>query len=125
MTTKRPERYYGLADLERELGPMTIGRIIRAWRLCDEMSQAEYARRLGISPGNLCDIEKGRQLISARKAAEIADKIGYSRDIMVELAINEQLAHDGLKIRVKVQSPEPRSRASKQSSSARRRPARA
>lgn len=52
---------------------------------------------------SLCDIEKGRQLVSARKAAEIADKIGYSQTVLVELAINEQLAADGLKMRVKAE----------------------
>ena len=56
-----------------------------------------------ISPSNLCDIEKRRQLVSAKKAADIADKIGYSKTVLVELAINEQLLAEGLSMRVKAE----------------------
>ena len=66
------------------------------------MTQVAFAKKLGISPANLCDIEKGRQLVSPKKAAQIAKKIGYSETVLVELVINEQLAAEGLKMRIKV-----------------------
>lgn len=96
MNTKR-----GKKDLDRNLGPMTLASFLSSWRQSLEMSQVNFAKKLGISPANLCDIEKGRQLVSPKKAAQIARKIGYSELVLVELVINEQLAADGLKLRVK------------------------
>ncbi len=81
---------------------MTFGSFLASWRESLEVSQIAFAKKIGISAANLCDIEKGRQLVSPRKAAAIARKIGYSETVLVELAINEQLAAEGLKLRVKV-----------------------
>jgi transcriptional regulator with XRE-family HTH domain len=93
---------YGKRDLEKRLGPMTLASFLSSWRESLEMTQVEFAKKLGISPANLCDIEKGRQLVSPKKAAQIAKKIGYSETVLVELVINEQLAAEGLKMRIKV-----------------------
>ena len=92
----------GKRDLEKRLGPMTLASFLSTWRESLEMTQVAFAKKLGISPANLCDIEKGRQLVSPKKAAQIAKKIGYSETVLVELVINEQLAAEGLKMRIKV-----------------------
>lgn len=94
---------YGRSDLEKKLGPMTFAVFLSSWRESLEMSQVAFAKKLGISAANLCDIEKGRQLVSPKKAAQIAKKIGYSETVLVELVINEQLAAEGLKLRVKAE----------------------
>jgi transcriptional regulator with XRE-family HTH domain len=91
----------GKDSLDRKLGVMTLASFLSAWRHSLEMTQGEFAKKLGISAANLCDIEKSRQLVSPKKASEIAKKIGYSETVLVELVINEQLALDGLKMRVK------------------------
>jgi len=52
---------------------------------------------------SLCDIQKGRQIVSPKRATQIAKKIRYSEAVLVELVINEQLALDGLKLRVKTE----------------------
>lgn len=93
---------YGKGDLEKKLSPMTLATFLSSWRESLEMTQVAFAKKLGISPANLCDIEKGRQLVSPKKAAQIAKKIGYSETVLVELVINEQLAAEGLKMRIKV-----------------------
>ncbi len=93
---------YGKRDLEKKLGPMTLATFLSSWRESLEMTQVAFAKKLGISPANLCDIEKGRQLVSPKKAAQIAKKIGYSETVLVEIVINEQLAAEGLKMRIKV-----------------------
>jgi transcriptional regulator with XRE-family HTH domain len=102
MTTKLKARY-GAKSLEKRLGGMTFGSFLFSWRESLGTTQVAFAKELGISASNLCDIEKGRQLVSAKKAAEIAKLIGYSETVLVELAINEQLAADGLKLRVKTE----------------------
>src|SRR5437867_10596236 len=93
----------GLADLERRLGKMTVASFLKSCRLSEGMTQAEFARKLRLSPANLCDIERGRKGVSPRKAAEIARRLGYSRRVMVELAINDALSADGLRFRARVE----------------------
>lgn len=99
----KKKKVYGKKTFERKLGPMTFGGFLSSWRESLGVTQVAFARKLGISAGNLCDIEKGRQLVSAKKAVEIAKKIGYSTTVLVELALNEQLAADGLDIRVRTE----------------------
>ena len=94
---------FGRESLEEKLGAMTLAVFLSSWRESLEMTQVAFAKKLGISSANLCDIEKGRQLVSPKKAAQIAKKIGYSETVLVELVINEQLAADGLKLRVKTE----------------------
>jgi transcriptional regulator with XRE-family HTH domain len=94
MTTKK--HTYGTKDLEKKYGPLTLGRFISSWRLSEELSQKEFAKKLGISAANLCDIEKGRKGVSIFRATEIAKKIGYSPTVLVELALQEQIDSSGL-----------------------------
>jgi transcriptional regulator with XRE-family HTH domain len=94
---------YGRDSLDKKLGAMTLSSFLASWRESLGVTQAAFAKKIGISAANLCDIEKGRQLVSPKKAAEIAKKIGYSETVLVELVINEQLAIDGLKLRVKAE----------------------
>lgn len=101
MTTKSKRRYSS-ADLERRLGKRTIGGFLRSWRKGQDMSQAEFARKLDMSRANLCDIEMGRKQVSAARAAEIARRLGYSVAVLVEMALEEELAAGGLNMRVSV-----------------------
>jgi len=94
---------FGKKSLDVRLGVMTLASFLSSWRESEEMTQVAFAKKLGISPANLCDIEKGRQIVSPKKAAEIAKKIGYSETVLVELVINEQLAAEGLKLRVRAE----------------------
>jgi len=92
------------SSLDKKIGPITFGSFLVSWRLSLGLTQIAFAKKIGISPANLCDIEKGRQLVSAKKAAEVAKKIGYSQTVLVEIALNEQLAAEGLKMRVKAEA---------------------
>ncbi len=98
MSTKSTK--YGRRTLDHRLGELTLANFLSSWRESLGMTQVAFAKKLGISPANLCDIEKGRQIVSLKKAAEIAKKIGYSETILVELVINQQLASEGFKFRV-------------------------
>jgi plasmid maintenance system antidote protein VapI len=68
------------------------------------MSQKTFAEMLGISPANLCDIEKGRKGVSIFKATEIAKTIGYSPTMLVQLALQEQIESSGLDYMVEVKT---------------------
>ncbi len=96
MTTNR-KFAFDLKSLERRLGKMTIGGFLRSWRLSAELSQKVFAKKLKMSPANLCDIERGRKGVSPDRAHAIAKILGYSPTVLVRVAIQEQLAASGLK----------------------------
>ena len=85
-------------------GPLTFGRMIESIRLCDEVSQAELARKMKISRAHLCDIEKGRRTVSVERAARFAKVLGYSVNQFVAMAVEEQLLKAGLKVRVHLEA---------------------
>lgn len=89
--------------LEGIVGPLTFGRMLRSFRACEELSQAEMARRTGLPRQHLCDIERGRRAVSAERAAELATALGQSVPLFVTFALQDQLKSAGLKLRVKVE----------------------
>src|SRR5271157_4997397 len=86
MTTKRL-----LPMLERSRGPITFGMFLRAARTSMDLTQAEMARRLAIARGTLCDIEKGRQLVSTALAAKVARKAGLSEALAISACLQDQI----------------------------------
>ena len=83
-------------------GPVTINKLLWAIRSGEELSQPKFAKILGISRSHLNDIEKGRKLVSAERAARFAKALGYSEDRFVELALQAIVDQLGLKLKVKV-----------------------
>lgn len=77
-------------------GPLTMARILKSTRLCEEMSQVEFAKKLGIPKQNLCDIEKGRRFVSPQLAAQFARKLGDSEKQFVRIALQDLLSRYGL-----------------------------
>jgi len=83
-------------------GPLTFGDAVRAARDLIGISQAQLAQRLGTGRQSVCDIEKGRALVSVEKAAKIANALDHNRKLFVRLALQDQIARAGLKLVVKV-----------------------
>ena len=83
-------------------GPLTLGRLMLAIREGEQMSQTAFAKQLKLSRANLCDIEKGRRLLSIKKAREFAQMLGYSERQFVRLAIQDQLRSEGLDYNVRL-----------------------
>jgi transcriptional regulator with XRE-family HTH domain len=100
MNTKK--KVYGIESFEKKYGKLTLARFLTAWRKSEKFSQKEFAIKLGISPANLCDIEKGRKGLSIYKASEIAKIIGYSPTVLVQLALQELVTSSGLKYTVEL-----------------------
>ena len=105
---KRSTRSEGSVDalelLESLYGPVTLGDMIWSLRECDEVSQAEFARRLGVSRSHLCDVEKGRKVVSPERAAAWAEVLGFPPTVFVKLALQEQLDRAGVKMSVEVEA---------------------
>jgi transcriptional regulator with XRE-family HTH domain len=90
--------------LEKLSGPLTLGRVIRATREGEEMSQQDFAAKLGLSKSHLCDIEKGRKVVSPERAAHFAQALGYPVRLYVQLALQDQLRRGRLAFEVQLQA---------------------
>lgn len=105
---KRPTPPEGRIDamefFESLYGPVTLGGMLWSLRMCDEISQAEFARRLGVSRSHLCDVEKGRKVVSPERAAAWAKVLGFPETVFVKLALQEQLDRAGVKMNVQVEA---------------------
>ena len=103
MTTKVRRKSAAMRLVEEITGgPLTLGGMIEAIRLGEEMSQAEFARQLRLSRSHLCDIEKGRKTVSPERAARFAKILGYSEAQFLRFALQDQVSQAGLKYRVTV-----------------------
>ena len=104
MTTKN-KKSSAIKFLEKITGgPLTFSSMIRSIRLCDELTQEDFASLLGISKAHLCDIEKGRRSVTPVRAWAWGKKLGYSPEQFVELAIEASLQKDGLNFHVKLET---------------------
>ena len=88
---------------EKELGPFTFAMFMRASRTTLGLSQAEMARRLKITRGALCGIEKGRTYVTPEVAAKYAKRAGFSEIVAVEICLQDQLRRAKLNLRVRVE----------------------
>jgi len=85
-------------------GPLTLGDALEAVRTTLELSQVDFAKKIGISKANLCDVEKGRRFVSPDKAAEFARRLGHPVTTFVKLSLQDQLRRAGLKLKIEVKA---------------------
>ena len=90
--------------LEKLIEELTFGGLIEAMRQAEEISQVDFAKKLGISKQHLCDIEKGRKFVSPERAAKFAKILGHSEQSFVALALQDIVNQGGLKLKVSVKA---------------------
>jgi transcriptional regulator with XRE-family HTH domain len=101
--TKRAKKSEAMKLMDKLIGePLTFGSMLRTIRECDEMTLEAFARKLGISRSNLCDIEHGRKGVSLPRAARWARVLGYPEQQFVTLALQAEVDAAGLKYNVEV-----------------------
>ena len=83
---------------------LNLSDLLSAIRLGEEMSHSAFAEKLGISRSHLCDIEKGRKVISLSRAIEFAETLGYSKDQFARLALQTQINEAGLRYKVYIEA---------------------
>ena len=84
-------------------GPLTVGNLLHSLRKSEEMSQVEFAKKLGISKQTLCDIEKERTAVSSARAARFAKKLKFPPAFFIQMALQEELNREGIRLSVKVE----------------------
>jgi len=82
--------------------PLTLSALLESIRLGEGMSQDAFARRLRISASHLCDIEKGRKVVSPERAARFARVLGRSQQQFVRVALQGLIDEAGLKMKVDI-----------------------
>lgn len=101
MTTKNKSQ--AKKYLEKLLkSKLTIGELIYSIRVGEEITQQEFAKILGVSKSHLCDIEKGRKVVSVDRAYNFAQKLGYPEKQFVKLALQQILDSSGIELKVEV-----------------------
>lgn len=83
---------------------LTLGNFLWSIRLCEDKSQSQFAKQLGVSSQYLCDLEHGRKTVSPKKAKDFAEKLGYLPEQLIELAIQDMLDHDGIHMKVNLKA---------------------
>jgi transcriptional regulator with XRE-family HTH domain len=108
MNTKKPtpKSDKSLAFLESLTKKnLTFGKLLWSIRECEEMSQADFAKLLRVSRQYLCDIERGRRIVSTKTAAAFANKLGYSPLQFIRLTIQDDLNKNGLHFHIEIHAP--------------------
>ena len=99
LANKKEARFVG----ELLGGPLTFGMTIDALRGREGISQTAFARQMGISKQYLCDVEKGRRMVSTEQAARFAKAFGHPPALFVRLAFQDAIRASGLKLKVTVE----------------------
>lgn len=92
------------AFLESLIGKLTFGNMLQSIRECDEVSSADFAKKLGISKSHLCDIEQDRKSVSPERAARFAKILGYSQEQFVRLSLQGLVDKGRLRLKVLVEA---------------------
>lgn len=98
MTTKNASQ-----SIEKIMGPFTFATYILGVRTTLNLTQVQMAKKIGISKAALCEIEKGRTLVSPQAAARYAKKAGFSITLALESCLQDQLRKANIKKRVKIE----------------------
>ncbi len=96
MNTKNTKTYDALSEIITLENSASFGELIKSFRLCDELSQAELAEKIGISKQHLSAIENGKKAVSPARAAKFAEALGYPADQFVIAAIEDELREAGI-----------------------------
>ena len=105
MCTKKSVTDLTLEKLEKISGEkLTLGVLLYAIRQGEEMTQAAFAKRLGVSKQYLCDIEHSRRSVSPKKAEKFALALGYSTQQFVRLCLQDLIDREGIPLIVSVKA---------------------
>ena len=84
------------SKFERELGPLSFAQFMLASRTSLGLTQEQFGKKLGTSRANICDIEKGRQIVSAEFAVRVAKKSGLSEKLALQACLQDQVSKTGV-----------------------------
>lgn len=82
----------------------SFGEFVRDIRECDEMSQAQLAKRMHVSRQFINAVERNKANVSLEMVIKIARSLGYPYEAFVEIFLNDMLRKSGIKKIVHLES---------------------
>ena len=87
---------YALKYMEKLVGPTTVGLLLRAYRTRHDVTQAQVAKLLKASKSYVSDLENDRKPLSVMQAKHIAEMLGESTELYVQVRIEQDLREAGM-----------------------------
>ncbi len=88
--------------IRQQSGQVSFGEMLHSYRIANEITQTDFAERLQISKQDLCNIEKGRKLVSVERAVSFARLIGMPEKTFAKYALQDQLTKAGVSGKVSI-----------------------
>lgn len=82
--------------LNKSIGPLTVGMMIRNYRTRHSLTQVDLAKKLGLTRRSLSLLENGRKKLSLEKTLEIAKKIKANRKHFALVWFEEESRVNGI-----------------------------
>ncbi len=89
---------------EKNMGPMTFGAFVTGMRTTIELTQSDLAKKLKVQRSMICDIEKGRVLVSPALAVKIARVGKFPEDLAVKYCLQDQLRKAKVNMTIEVEA---------------------
>jgi transcriptional regulator with XRE-family HTH domain len=96
ITEKNKKIKYGSKAIESEFGPLTFGKLLTSYRLAEEISQTELAKKLKMTRQKLNDFESGRRSPSLNSVSKIATALNEHAPTWIAVVIEEMLRKEKL-----------------------------
>jgi transcriptional regulator with XRE-family HTH domain len=88
----------------KDIFKCSFGEFVRDIRECDEISQAELAKRMRVSRQFINAIEKDKANVSLDMVIKISRALGYPYEPFIEIFLNDILRKSGIKKVVHLES---------------------
>ena len=88
-----------LDDLDSEI---TLGRLMRSLRLCEDINVTEMAEKLGVNKQFLSAVENDRKQVGIAFIAAFAQILDTPSEPLIEIYFRDTLRKHGLNLQVKV-----------------------
>lgn len=86
----------GKQAVRRITGHISFGDMLQAMRESQDWTQVHMAEKLGISKQDLCNIERGRKLVSVERAVAFARSLKFPVKTFAKYALQDQLHKAGI-----------------------------
>jgi len=103
----RLERTFMPRKCRSDVEDCGFGALLKTIRLRERLALATFAQRLGMTAANLCDLEQGRKVPGPQRAIAIARQLGLAEELLLSLALENQLARKNIHCRVSVKLRQP------------------
>lgn len=90
---------------EKLVGPLTVGKLLKAYRVIHSLSVHELERKLRFPKGTLTHVENGRKKLSLKETVSLAKKLEEYEDFYALVWMKEEARAAGLDLDAFLRSP--------------------